>query len=193
MPDRRDVQPDARVSIGTRRSIHAKIRLFGSSSRCVTVTPAYIAQIVRMQNDGVLVFARVSSTRRSSSGARVSEPSASRRSMPNVRAWRGHYRRACGGVTSAMHAIVDCPKRGCNILRLLPHSILYVLRTGWMRRHVPRLDTQHSSGSTVRLRPPEPERSSPVVSLSVASILGTAYCRSRAKRCMRVSSLNHGK
>jgi hypothetical protein len=55
-------------------------------------------------------------------------------------------------------------KRGCNILRLLPHSIWYVLQIGWMRRHVPRRDTQHLSGSTVRLRRPEPERSSPVVS-----------------------------
>src|SRR5215212_1238798 len=62
-----------------------------------------------------------------------------------------------------MHAIVDCPKRGCNILRLLPHSIWYVLRIGWMRRHVPRRDTQHLSGSTVRLRWPEPERGSPAV------------------------------
>src|SRR5215212_10711028 len=53
---RQAVQLDARVSIGIRRSIHAEIRSFGSSSRCVTVTPAYIARIVQMQNDGVSVF-----------------------------------------------------------------------------------------------------------------------------------------
>ena len=116
---------------------------------------ASIARTVRMENGVVSMFAHVSTTRRSSSGASVSEPRVLRRSTPNVQVWRGRYRKECGGVTSAMRAIVDCPKRGCNILRPLQRSIWFASRIGWTRRHAPRLDTQHLNGSIVRLRQPD--------------------------------------
>ena len=75
--------------------------------------------------------------------------------LPMLQVWRGRYRTECGDMTSAMRAIVGCPKRGCNILRALQRSIWFASPIGWTRRHAPRLDTQHLNGSTVRLWRPD--------------------------------------